>query len=88
VVHLQRGGLLQRMVGDAALLALGLLVVGGVPADRVSRPLVGAASAAGTAAVIVMLLAPYLAPASPSRSRSRNGGATWPGSSTPKATGW
>ncbi|MFD1936586.1 MULTISPECIES: hypothetical protein [Nonomuraea] len=50
------------MVGDGAVLALGLLLVGGVLANRMPRPLVGAASAAAAVAVVVMLLKPYLPP--------------------------
>jgi hypothetical protein len=52
-------------LGDGAFLALGLLLVGGVLAGRMSRPLVGAASAAGAVAVVVVLLAPHLPAPSP-----------------------
>ncbi|MET9341887.1 hypothetical protein [Nonomuraea sp. NPDC003804] len=50
------------MMGDGAVLALGLLLVGGVLANRMSRLLVGTASAVASVAAVVMLLKPYLPP--------------------------
>ncbi|GAA4100222.1 hypothetical protein GCM10022248_85060 [Nonomuraea soli] len=54
------GGAWWAMLGDGAVLALGLLLVGGVLAGRMSAALVGAASAAAAVAAVVMLLRPYL----------------------------
>ncbi|WP_144070095.1 hypothetical protein [Nonomuraea indica] len=53
------------MLMDGAFLVAGLLVVGGVLAGRMSRLVVGGASAAASLAVAVMLLAPYLPAAQP-----------------------
>ncbi|WP_146603960.1 hypothetical protein [Micromonospora deserti] len=53
------------MVMDGAFLLAGVLVVGGVLTRRMSRIVVGSASAATAVAVVVMLLAPYLPAAQP-----------------------
>ncbi|MGW3342599.1 hypothetical protein ACWDA3_04800 [Nonomuraea rubra] len=50
------------MLLDGAFVAVGLLLVAGVLTGRLSRPIVGGASAAAAVAVVVMLLQPYLSP--------------------------
>ncbi|TMR89849.1 hypothetical protein [Nonomuraea basaltis] len=59
------GGASWAMVSDGAFLLVGVLVVGGVLTGRLSRPVVGAASASAAVAVVVMLLRPYLLAAQP-----------------------
>ncbi|MGN9847518.1 hypothetical protein ACTMTI_56605 [Nonomuraea sp. H19] len=53
------------MLLDGAFVVVGLLLVIGVLVGRLSRPIVGGASAAAAVAVVVMLLRPYLPAAQP-----------------------
>ncbi|MDF2707300.1 MAG: hypothetical protein K0R62_2952 [Nonomuraea muscovyensis] len=67
------GAAFWEMLLDGAFVVVGLLLVIGVLAGRLSRPIVGGASAAAAVAAVVMLLEPHLSAAQPEGAAPRTG---------------